>query len=298
MSAHALPSRRGSGAARHIRLALMLPGLLGLGVTFLLPLAWLFRMSLSDAQLGQPDTGRLTLQYYASALADPFYWKVALNTFAMSALVAVLAVLLSFPIALFLARSQSRWRGVLVALAIAPLLTSTVVRTYGWMVILGDQGLVNGSLHWLGWIDAPLPISNNFFAAVIALTELLMPYAILAMLSGFGRLHADYESAAALLGANRWKVLWRIVLPLSVPGIATGALLVFVLSLSAFVTPRLVGGGRVFLLATEIYSEATVTLNWPLAAALSAILLVLFGGVIVIYQRVLSAADRRYGESA
>lgn len=278
------------------RSALLLPGLLGLGVTFVLPLAWLLRMSLSGAQLGQASGG-WTLQPYLTALADPFYWKVAANTFVLSALVALLAVLLSYPIALFLARSRSRWRGALVALAIAPLLTSTVVRTYGWMVILGDQGLVNGSLQWLGWIGAPLAISNNFLAAVLALTELLMPYAILAMLSGLGRLHPDYESAAALLGAGRWRVLWRIVLPLSVPGIATAALLVFVLALSAFVTPRLVGGGRVFVLATEIYGEATVTLDWPLAAALSFILLALFGGVIAIYQWVLARADRRYGET-
>jgi len=278
---------------RGLKAALLLPGLLGLALSFLLPLAWLLRISFGS----NAKATDWTLQHYASVLADTFYWKVAFNTFLLAGLVAVLAVLLSYPIALFLARTQSRWRGALVALAIAPLLTSTVVRTYGWMVILGDQGLVNGGLHWLGLIADPLPISNNFFAAVVALTELLMPYAILAMLSGLGRLHADYEDAAALLGANRWRVLWRIVLPLSLPGIATGALLVFVLALSSFVTPRLVGGGRVFVLATEIYGEATVTLQWPLAATLAILLLLLFGSVITLYQRVLTASERRLGEA-
>ena len=275
---------------RWLMLALLLPGLLALGVTFLLPLGWLGRISFSDSTLG--DSGPLTLAHYLSVIADPFYWKVALTTIKLSALVALLAVLLAYPIALFLARTDSRWRGLLVALAIAPLLTSSVVRTYGWMVMLSDQGLVNSGLSWLGVISAPLPISNNFFAATVALTEILMPYAIMAMLSGLGKLNRDYEDAAALLGASPARVLWRVILPLSLPGIVTAALLVFVLSISAFVTPRLIGGGRVFTLATEIFGEATVTLNWPLAATLSVLLLLLFGAVIALYQRVLNHLER------
>ena len=126
----------------------------------------------------------------------------------------------------------------------------------------------------------------------MALTEILMPYAIMAMLSGLGKLNRDYEDAAALLGASPARVLWRVILPLSLPGIVTAALLVFVLSISAFVTPRLIGGGRVFTLATEIFGEATVTLNWPLAATLSVLLLLLFGVVIALYQRVLNHLER------
>ena len=281
---------RNEQSQRWLMLALLLPGLLALGVTFLLPLGWLGKISFSLSSLG--EDAPFTLANYLAVIADPFYWKVALTTIKLSALVALLAVLLAYPIALFLARTDSRWRGLLVALAIAPLLTSSVVRTYGWMVMLSDQGLVNSGLSWLGWISAPLPISNNFFAATIALTEILMPYAIMAMLSGLGKLNRDYEDAAALLGASPARVMWRVILPLSLPGIVTAALLVFVLSISAFVTPRLIGGGRVFTLATEIFGEATVTLNWPLAATLSVLLLVLFGAVIALYQRVLNRLER------
>ncbi len=118
-----------------------------------------------------------------------------------------------------------------------------------------------------------------------------MPYAILAMLSGFGRLNTQLEEAAAMLGANRLRVFTRIVLPLSLPGVLTATLLVFVLAISSFVTPRLMGGGRVFVIGTEVYNEATVTLNWPLAASLSVLLLILFGSVIVIYQRAMRALE-------
>ncbi|PWC17742.1 ABC transporter permease [Brenneria corticis] len=279
---------------RALLLMLLLPGLLALGVTFLAPLLWLMRASLSPSAFSGDDAS-WTLASYQSIVLDPFYWRVAGNTLALGLGVSAAAVALSYPVALFLVRSTSRWRGVLTALAVAPLLTSMVVRTYGWMVLLGDKGVINSLLLWLSLIEFPLKLTNNALGAGIALVEILMPYAILAMLSGFGRLNRQLEEAASTLGANRWQIFYRIILPLSLPGILTAALLVFVLSISAFVTPRLMGGGRVFVLGTEIFSEATVTLNWPLAAALSFILLLLFGGIIFLYQRALRSVE---GEGA
>ena len=275
---------------RGILLLLLLPGLLALGVSFVAPMLWLLRASFSTSALGG-GANSWTLDNYSEVIFDPFYWRVATNTLTYGLTVAFFAVILSYPIALFLARTTSRWRGVLTALAIAPLLTSGVVRTYGWMVILGDRGVINGSLQTLSLIDTPMRLSNNFLGATIAMIEILMPYAILAMLSGFGRLNAQLEEAAAMLGANRLTVFWRIILPLSLPGVITGALLVFVLAISGFVTPRLLGGGRVFVLGTEVFQEATITLNWPLAAALAMLLLILFSSVIVIYRRALRALE-------
>jgi putative spermidine/putrescine transport system permease protein len=280
-----------TGVSRGILLLLLLPGLIALGVTFLLPLIWLFRASFASSSIGALSGGGWTFEAYSTVLFDPFYWRVAWNTLVLGFNVAFFAVILSFPIALFLVRTESRWRGVLTALAVAPLLTSSVVRTYGWMVILGDRGVINSILQALSLTDGVVRLTNNSFGATVALVEILMPYAILAMLSGFGRLNAQLEEAAAMLGANRFKVFTRIILPLSLPGVLTAALLVFVLAISSFVTPRLMGGGRVFVLGTEVYSEATVTLNWPLAAALSMLLLVLFSSVILIYQRALRALE-------
>jgi putative spermidine/putrescine transport system permease protein len=283
----------GDKASQHgilLLLLLLLPGLLALGVSFVLPMLWLLRASFSTSALDMASA-EWTLANYAEVIFDPFYWRVAGNTLTYGLSVAFFAVLFAYPIALFLSRTTSRWRGILTALAIAPLLTSGVVRTYGWMVILGDRGVVNGTLQALALIDRPIRLSNNFLGATIAMIEILMPYAILAMLSGFGRLNKQLEEAASMLGANRLQVFWRIILPLSLPGVITGALLVFVLAISAFVTPRLMGGGRVFVLGTEVFSEATITLNWPLAAALAVLLLILFSSVIVIYRRALRSLE-------
>ncbi len=268
-------------------LALTTSGVLGLLVSFVLPLVYLFRMSLKTGTSAGMIEDTVSFHSYAQFLTDGYYWKMAWDTLLLGVIVTFFAILVSYPIALFLVRTQSRFKGVLVALAIAPLLTSSVVRTYGWIVLLGNQGVVNKTLEVTGLTDRPLALVNNKTGVYIALVEIMMPYMILALLAGFGRFSTDLEHAAASLGANRWQVFWRVVWPLSMPGVLTGALLVFVLTISSFITPRLVGGGRVFLLATEIYDQATATLNWPFAAAISFILLALFGFVIVVYQRAL-----------
>lgn len=267
-------------------IALLLPALLGLFVSFVLPLAYMIRMSFNQ---GAPDgviVETFTLDTYIQPLSDPYYWRVTLDTFQMGVVVGILCVLVSYPVALFLARTTSKHKGLLIAIAIAPLLTSAVVRTYGWMVILGTNGLVNSSLQGMGIIDVPLKLTNNMTGVTIGLVEIFMPYAILAMISGFGRLSSQLEEAAGSLGANKFKIFTKVTLPLSLPGILTAFLMVFVLSISTFITPRLLGGGSVQVLATEIYDQTTGLLNWPFAAALSVILLVLFGTVVALYQRV------------
>ncbi|MCA4133287.1 ABC transporter permease [Arthrobacter sp. M4] len=271
---------------RRTYIALLVPAILGLFVSFVLPLAYMIRMSFNQ---GAPDgviVETFTLDTYIQPLTDPFYWRVTLDTFQMGVIVGILCVLVSYPVALFLARTTSKYKGLLIAIAIAPLLTSAVVRTYGWMVILGTNGLVNSSLKGMGIIDTPLKLTNNMTGVTIGLVEIFMPYAILAMISGFGRLSYQLEEAAGSLGANKFKVFTKVTLPLSLPGILTAFLMVFVLSISTFITPRLLGGGSVQVLATEIYDQTTGLLNWPFAAALSVILLVLFGAVIAVYQRI------------
>lgn len=265
----------------------LLPGLIGLTVGFVIPLIVMMRMSLNINGPGGQLIQALSLETYAQAISDPFLWKVIGNTMLLGLGCGLGAVVLSYPIALFLSRTNSRWKGVLIALAIAPLLTSAIARTYGWIAILGDNGMLNEGAMALGLIDTPWRLSNNMFGVVVALIEILMPYAVLAMLSGFGRLNVSLEEAASSLGASKVKTFLRVTLPLSLPGVFTGFLLVFVLAISSFVTPSLLGGGRVFVLATEVYSQATQTLNWPLAAALSVILLVLFGVMVAGYQRLI-----------
>jgi putative spermidine/putrescine transport system permease protein len=190
---------------------------------------------------------------------------------------------------LFIHRASARWRSLLVVACVSPLLVSAVVRTYGWMVILGDNGLIAAIVRTFG-VKPPRMVFNTTGVA-IALVEILMPTMILCLLAGFGRLNAALEEAASSLGAPPWRVFLRVVLPLSLPGVLLGCLLAFVLTVSSFITPKLLGGGRVILLATEIYDQAIVTLNWPVAAALSVLSLAVFGAALMLYGRILRRVE-------
>ena len=270
---------------------LLIPVTVGLLVSYVLPLLWILRMSFNEGGPNGLVISTFSLASFLEPLTDPYYLEVTFTTFKMGLIVAILCIIVSYPIGLFLARMTSKWKGMLTALAIAPLLVSSVVRSYGWIVILGSDGLVNSSLAGLGIISTPLKLTNNFTGVVIGLVEIFMPYAILVMISGFGQLNVQLEQAAASLGASRLKVFTRITLRLSMPGLLTAFLLVFVLSISTFVTPRLLGGGSVRVLATEIFDQANVIINWPLAAALSVIVFALFGIVISIYQRLIKKVE-------
>jgi putative spermidine/putrescine transport system permease protein len=265
---------------------LLLPMLLVNLAAFVFPMLRLGEISFLESHSGGVLTDIFTWGNYVELFTDPFYLSLIGNSIGMSLGVTLLTLVLSYPIALFLYRAPARWRNLLFIITISPLLVSAVVRTYGFMVLLGDQGLVNSMLLGLGVIDAPLRMVNNYFGAVVGLVEILMPYMALALIAGFGRLNVFYEEAAASLGANAMVRFWRVILPLTLPGVALGSLLCFVLAISAFVTPKLLGGGRVFLLATEIYDQAIVQLQWPMAAATSMIVLLIFGVTLVFYSRI------------
>jgi putative spermidine/putrescine transport system permease protein len=266
---------------------LMLPIVLVNSFGFLVPVVNLLRMSFYEVEATGAMQQVYTPATWIAVLRDSFYAELILNSITVSLGITLLTLICSYPIALYLHRSSGTWRSVLLVLVISPLLTSAVVRTYGWIAILSDNGLVNNAIGRLGF--GPLRLMFNKTGVVIGLTEILMPYMILALLAGFGRLDPRVEEAAATLGAPPFKVFQRIVFPLTLPGVALGSLLCFVLAVSSFITPKLLGGGRVFLLATEIYDQAIVTLNWPLAATLSIIILVIFGGALVLYTRALRA---------
>jgi putative spermidine/putrescine transport system permease protein len=282
------PSEHEKASKRRRRLivwGLLAPSLLALLVTYVFPLTWVLRMAFNIGQGNGIVIETFSFESIWTVVSDPYYWETIGTSLWLGVLVSVLCIVVSYPIALFLATSTSKWTGVLTVLAIAPLMTSAVVRTFGWMIILGNDGMINSLLQDFGFTSSPLPLANSFTGVTIGLVEIFMPYAILAMLSGFGRINAQLEDAAGSLGANRFNVFRRITFPLSLPGVFTALLLVFVLTIATFVTPRLLGGGRVQVMATEIYDQTTGLLNWPMAAALAVVLLILFGAVIAIYQR-------------
>ncbi len=261
-------------------LLLVLPALAILALGFLWPLLVLARMSLNRTLEGGTLQPALSLDTYAALAADGFTWGLTGNSLRLAAIAASVALLLGYPMALFLFRSHSRWRGLLAVAAVAPLLVSGTARVIGWLVILGDNGLVNAGLVAL---HLPrLALINNDAGVQVGLTESVMPYTVLALLAGFGRLDRRLEEAAATLGARPLAAFWGVTVPLTLPAAVGAWMLAFVLGVSAFITPKLMGGGRVFTLATEIYDDATQTLDWPAAAALSAYVLVLLTLILAV----------------
>lgn len=259
---------------------LCLPALLILALGFLWPLLVLARMSLNRTAEGGallPDVSAAT---YAKLAEDEFTWTMTGDSLRLAAVSASVALLLCYPMALFLFRSRSRFRGVLAVAAVAPLLVSGTARVIGWLAILGDGGMVNAAIAGVGLPRQAL--INNWTGVQIGLTESVMPYTVLALLAGFGRLDRRLEEAAATLGARPLLAFWTVTVPLTLPAMAGAWLLAFVLGVSAFITPRLMGGGRVFVLATEIYDAAVQTLDWPTAAALSIYVLALLALILAV----------------
>ncbi len=270
---------------------LALPGAALLVAIYAWPMLRLFRMAFNETGGTGAMVETWSLATWAKLMADSFTLDVTLSSLKISLISTTAALLLAYPVALFLFRTQSRWRGLLAVIAVAPMLVNSVVRVFGWLAILGDRGLVNSILLGLGLTSAPVRLVYNFTGATVGLTESLMPYMILALLAGFGRLDRACEEAASSLGASPWRVFWRVTLPLSLPAVVLGYLLCFVLAMSAFITPKLLGGGRVFLLATEIYEQAITTVDWPMAAALALYTLVLLLLIVAAYGTVARRAE-------
>jgi putative spermidine/putrescine transport system permease protein len=256
-------------------LGLILPALLLMTALYLLPMVGLGRMAFNETGPTGAMAPALSLATFRALFEDSFTFETTWNSLWLSLAATTLALVLAYPLALFLHRTTSRFKTLLTVLAVAPMLVSGVVRVFGWLALLGDRGLINAALTGLGITSSPVRMVYNYFGVTLGLAESLMPYMILALLAGFGRLDRACEEAAASLGARPWRVFWRVTLPLSLPAVVLGYLLCFVLAMSAYITPKLLGGGRVFLLATEIFDQAVTNVNWPAAAALALYTLVL-----------------------
>lgn len=274
-----------------LALALLLPMAIINLIAFVIPVARLATISFIKSRSGGVLTGNYTLDNYLDFFTDRFSFDLIYNSLSLGFTVTLATLLCAYPIALFLHRVSPGWRNILFVITVSPLLVSSVVRTYGWMVLLGDQGVVNGILMSSGIIGTPVRLVNNTLGVFIGMVEVLIPYMALSLIAGFGRLDVVFEEAAASLGAGTWTRFRRIVVPLTLPGVALGCLLCFVLTISSFITPKLLGGGRVFLLATEIYDQAVIQLEWPKAAATSVIVLIIFGVALAAYSRVAKRLD-------
>jgi len=261
-------------------LALLLPAVLVLLALFVYPL-----LGIADRSVYKPRVG-YTLDYYAQIWRVPVYLTVIWRTFQTSALVTLLCLALGYPLAYLLATLRPRVARLLMIVVILPFFTSIIVRTYAWMVLLGSHGVVNQYLTWLGLTDAPLPLLYNKGGVLIGMTYVLLPYMVLTVYSVMRGIEPAFIRAAHSLGASRWQAFRKVFLPLSLPGIAGGTLLVFILSLGFFITPALMGGPSDVMIAMLIEREVEFTLNWSFASALAVILLALTLIGFVGYNRI------------
>jgi ABC-type spermidine/putrescine transport system permease subunit I len=251
------------------------PALLLLFVFFLFPVVRMLGFSIEGG----------SFEWYAKALGEGLYLQVFLNTFEIALWVTAICLLLGYPLGFLLATTTPGWATAGFIFVLLPLWTSVLVRTYAWMVLLGRNGVFNRLLLEGGVIADPLPLLNNFAGVLIGMVHVLLPYMVLPIYGAVRRVDPALVSAAEGLGASNARIFRRIYLPLTLPGIFAGSVIVFVLSLGFFITPALLGGGRVMMLAVLIEQQVHETLNWPFAAALSASLLVVTLAVYAAAQR-------------
>ena len=237
-----------------------------------------------------------TLDNYKKLLLDPFYLNIIWVTIKVGLITTIICCILGYPIAYFLARTRSKRVELYIFLLISPLMISTVIRTYGWIILLGNQGLVNKLLHLLPFIHEPVEIMYTLPAVIVGLTSLLLPYMVMPLMSSLESIPLHMEEVATILGANNFQVFFKVLLPLSFPGLISGSLLVYLLAISALVTPALMGIPRVRMLGNQIFDEVLSSFNWPFAASISIIMIVLTFSVLVVYIRTFkrySAKGRR-----
>jgi putative spermidine/putrescine transport system permease protein/spermidine/putrescine transport system permease protein len=259
--------------------ALCAPAVLVVGVVLCLPVGWLFWLSF----LG-PD-GAFTAENYTRMVDSVSYIRTFQTTFEVAFVVTAVTVLLGYPLAYCLSQLPPRAVGVAMAFVILPFWTSLLVRTYAWLVLLQRRGVINTWLTGLGLVPEPLPLVHNFFGTVIGMTHILLPFLVLPLYAAMKTIDRDLLRAAANCGASPSQAFWRVFFPLSLPGLFAGVVLVFVLCLGFYITPELLGGGKVFMWAVRIEKSVNLYTNWGAASALGVVLLLAALGLLYLLNR-------------
>lgn len=273
------PSARRGEWPLPLSLLLILPLVLLLGWAFFLPIGQLLLTSVTEPTL--------SLQNYIRLITEPLYLRVILRTIWIAVLATVLALALGYPVAALMARPGSRITKIATVCVLVPLWTSVLIRSYAWIVLLERNGVINSALIRWGLISQPLPLLYTEGAVLMAMAHVLLPFMVLPIYSSLRSIPQDLPRAAANLGAGAFRTFFAVTLPLSLPGVFAGCLIVFVMSLGFYVTPALVGGPRTLMIATLIGQQATELLNWPFAGAISCVLLALSLGITVAFKRLL-----------
>ena len=237
------------------------------------PMILMFRISLNQFSPTQLMIEAFSFDNYVRAAADPYYQEIILTTLGMALLCTALTLVIAFPAAYWLGRLESRWKSLVVIATLFPLLVGNVVRSAGWMALFDREGLINATLRGVHLIGEPLTLMYTPKAVVFGVVAVVLPYMILTIAAVIESIPRDLEDAAANLGASDLKTFWRVVLPLSVPGVAAGSILVFVLCMNTYATAVLLGGPRFKMMAPAIFDQFVRGNNWPMGATLAFMLL-------------------------
>jgi ABC-type spermidine/putrescine transport system permease subunit I len=267
--------RRDAIAERLVLLGLSAPAVALVIVTMIAPVGWLFGLSFVG------ENGGWSLEHYRRLVEQPSYGRIFLVTFQVSLLATVVCVLLGYPLAYMMSRAPRRIANLCLIAVLLPFWTSLLVRTYAWLVLLQRQGLINTWGRQLGLWDDPLPLVHNLNGTLIGMVHIMLPFLVLPVLGTMRAIDGDLMKAAANLGASPTRAFWTVYFPLSLPGLLAGSLIVFVLCLGFYVTPAVLGGGKVIMVSNQIANDIELFFDWGAASALGVVLLALT--LLVLY---------------
>ena len=282
--------RRAEMRERFALFSLALPALLLIGLMLLAPTLWLFGLSFTN------DNGDWTLEHYRRLAESKSYARIFRTTFEVSGLTTLFCALLGYPLAYLLSQAPQRTANLLMIAVLLPFWTSILVRTYAWLVLLQRKGLINEWAAEIGLWEEPLKLVHNLGGTLLGMTHIMLPLMVLPLYAAMKSIDRDYARAAANLGAGPARAFATVFFPLSLPGLLAGAVVVFVLCLGFFVTPAILGGGRVIMAAMRIQTDIELFFNWGAAAALGVILMALTIAVLWIAARILRTGRQFAGE--
>ena len=282
--------RRSADPAGH-DLRLAVPLALFFAAFFLAPLAVLVVLSFQT----DPSGAHYGFTQYVAFLGDPFSLGVLASTLWLGVEVTVVCLIFGWPIAWLHARSGPTGKSLVMLIVLLPLLTSVVVRTFAWIVILGRQGIVNATLLSLGLVDAPLKLLYTDGGVVAALAQVQMPLMVLPIATALSRIDPNLVAASEVLGAGAWRTFAKVLLPLSLPGIVAGSMLTYAAAITAFITQSLIGGGQMLFMPMYLYQQASTLQNWPFAAAISIVFLIAVLAVVTVFNA-LGRLSRGYAQ--
>ena len=272
-------------------LGLAAPSILIIIAVIMIPLGWLFYLSL----IGKG--GEFSLVNYQKMIEYKSYARVYLTTFEVSFLTTLVCILIGYPLAYFLAQLPQRMAGIFMLTVLLPFWTSLLVRTYAWLVLLQKKGLLNEFAIQIGLWETPVKLVHNMTGTLIGMAHIMLPFLVLPLYGAMRRIEPDLMRAAANLGAKPVQVFWKVFFPMSLPGMVAGSLIVFVLCLGFYVTPAVLGGGRVVMVATQITAILENQFNWGAASALGVVLLIATLMILYLSGRLLKLDNVLFGRN-